>query len=155
DWRGEGWSEPGDPARLAAAYQGWAPELLDVISAIETPFRWALFDRAPLTRWSEGRVTLTGDACHPMLPSLAQGACQALEDAISLAAHLDGASDIPAALNRHYAARIGRVSRVQEEARANLKRFHRDDAATAAAIRLAALAAPGWFMRRLDWLYAA
>lgn len=155
NWRGEGWSEPGDPAALFAAYRGWAPELLDVISAIETPFRWALFDRTPLARWSEGRVVLTGDACHPMLPSLAQGACQALEDAISLAAHLDGAADIPAALNRHYAARIGRVSRVQAEARANLKRFHRDDAATAAAIRLAGLAAPGWFASRLDWLYAA
>ncbi|WP_340109437.1 FAD-dependent monooxygenase [Pikeienuella sp. HZG-20] len=153
DWRGESWTEPGDPARLRAAFAGWAAPLTRLIDRIEAPFRWALFDRAPLPRWSDGRAVLLGDACHPMPPSLAQGACQALEDACALAARLGpGAGDIPAALRAHYAARISRVSRVQREARANLRRFHAGGLERAAA-GAAGAAAPWWFARRLDWLY--
>lgn len=152
-WRGEGWREPGDPAALGAAYKGWAPPLAALIERIETPFRWALFDRPPLPRWSDGAVALLGDACHPMSPSLAQGACQALEDAVTLAARLEGEEKIPAALDAHYRSRIARVSRIQKEARANLRRFH-GGLAGAAAVGLAGAVAPAWFASRLDWLYA-
>ncbi len=154
DWRKEGWTEPGDPAALRALFSGWAPPLARILAAVEAPFRWALFDRPPLPRWSDGAAVLLGDAAHPMLPSLAQGAAQALEDAVALAARLDRAADVPAALRAHFAARIGRVTRVQAEARANLARFHRDDPVTRLGIRAIHRLAPGWFARRLDWLYA-
>lgn len=154
DWRGEGWTEPGDPAALRALFAGWAPPLARLVEAVEAPFRWALFDRPPLPRWSDGAALLLGDAAHPMLPSLAQGAAQALEDAVALAARLADAEDMPAALRAHFTARIGRVTRVQEEARANLRRFHRDDPASRFGVRVAGALAPGWFLRRLDWLYA-
>ncbi|MFV0474458.1 MAG: FAD-dependent monooxygenase [Pikeienuella sp.] len=155
DWRREGWTEPGDPARLRAEFAGWAPGLRDILDAIKAPFRWALFDRPPLPRWSSGRVTLLGDACHPMLPSLAQGAAQALEDDVALAARLGPRpDDIPGALRAHYQARIARVTRIQTEARANLTRFHRDDPVTRLGARLIARTAPGWFQSRLDWLYS-
>lgn len=155
DWRRESWTEPGDPAALRAAYAGWAPELAAIIDAIDAPWRWALFDRAPLPRWSDGRVVLLGDACHPMLPSLAQGAAQALEDAAALAGRLGARpDDIPAALRAHFKERIARVSRVQREARANLVRFHRDDPVTRFGARLVHRLAPSWFQSRLDWLYA-
>lgn len=153
DWRGESWTEPGDPERLRAAFNGWAPELGEIVAAIRAPFRWALFDRPPLPQWSEGRVTLLGDACHPMLPSLAQGAAQALEDAVALAHLLATRRDIPEALRFHFATRIGRVTRVQAEARANLTRFHRDDPVTRIGARMIGAVAPVWFQSRLDWLY--
>ncbi len=154
DWRKEGWTEPGDPAALRALFGDWAAPVAEIVRAAEAPFRWALFDRPRLPRWSEGRAVLLGDAAHPMLPSLAQGAAQALEDAVALASRLE-AAEPEAALPAHYAARIGRVSRVQDEARANLRRFHSDGAVFGAGVRLAHALAPGWFERRLDWLYGA
>lgn len=151
EWQKEGWSEPGDPAALRAAYQGWAID--DLLERLDEPFRWALCDRPPLPRWSDGAVTLLGDACHPMSPSLAQGACQALEDAVALAERLKPGADIPASLQAHYAARINRVTRIQKEAKANLRRFHKGGAPGRAAVGLAGRIAPGWFRQRLDWLY--
>lgn len=155
DWRREGWSEPGDAADLRTRFASGAAPLAEVLGAIEAPFRWALFDRPALPRWSEGAAVLLGDAAHPMLPSLAQGAAQALEDAVALAARLDGAADIPAALRAHFAARRARVERVQAEARANLRRFHSDGPLFRAGVAAAHALAPGWFSRRLDWLYGA
>ena len=88
-WTKESWTERGDvnealcaPCRLA---QGRVGAVLD---AVEETFIWGLFDRAPLARWSVGSVTLLGDACHPMLPFMAQGAAQAIEDGVTLAAVL-------------------------------------------------------------------
>ena len=72
-----------------------------ILSAVDETFIWALFDRPPMQRWSVGRVTLLGDACHPMLPFMAQGAAQAIEDGATLAACLAArADDVPAALRR-------------------------------------------------------
>jgi salicylate hydroxylase len=84
-WRLESWSAPGDPAELAAGFAGWAPEARRVLAAMAETKRWALYDREPLARWGAGRVTLLGDAAHPMLPHHGQGASQALEDAVALA----------------------------------------------------------------------
>ena len=83
-WETESWTEPGDLAVLAAAYQGWHPQIPAIIAAADRTFKWALLDRMPLPRWSFGRVTLLGDACHPMLPFLGQGAAQAIEDGAAL-----------------------------------------------------------------------
>jgi salicylate hydroxylase len=88
---------------------------------------WGLFDRAPLARWSVGRVTLLGDACHPMLPFLAQGAAQAIEDGATLAAVLRGADDATAALKRYEDLRLPRTARIQTVASGNKTRNHLPD----------------------------
>lgn len=156
DWRGESWTEPGDRAELARIFEGWSPLIGAIIAEAETLNRWALFDRPPLARWSDGRVALLGDACHPMAPSLAQGACQAMEDAWVLAECVaDGAS--PEALRRYEFRRKARASRVQREAAANVRRFHRRGALAQALgyapIWMMGALAPGFFHRRMDWLY--
>ena len=90
----ESWSASGDPAALAAYFAGWDPLIGRVIAAISGPggsgFQWGMYDRTPLPRWSSGRLTLLGDAAHPMLPHLGQGVNQALEDAVALATLLGG-----------------------------------------------------------------
>ena len=89
-WDVESWTEPGSPEDLRAQFEGWAPDVAAVLDHVVEPvYKWALRDREPLKAWSDGRVTLLGDACHPILPFMAQGACQAIEDAAVLARCLD------------------------------------------------------------------
>ena len=120
----ESWSASGDPAALAAHFAGWDPVIGEVIAAISGPggsgFRWAMYDRAPLPRWSSGRLTLLGDAAHPMLPHLGQGANQALEDAVTLATLLGaspGPAGVPRALAAYEGLRRDRTARVQLSSR--------------------------------------
>jgi salicylate hydroxylase len=115
----ESWSAQGDPAALAAHFAGWDPVIGQVIAAISGPggsgFQWGMYDRVPLPRWSTGRLTLLGDAAHPMLPHLGQGANQALEDAVVLATLLGSASPagVPRALAAYEGLRRDRTARVQ------------------------------------------
>jgi salicylate hydroxylase len=116
----ESWSAPGDPAALAAHFAGWDPVIGRVIAAISGPggsgFQWGMYDRMPLPRWSSGRLTLLGDAAHPMLPHLGQGANQALEDAVALATLLracTGPGGVPRALAAYEGLRRDRTARVQ------------------------------------------
>ena len=116
----ESWSAPGDLKALAAEYAGWARPVQDTINALDETFRWGIYDRAPLPYWSTGRVTLMGDAAHPMVPHVGQGAGQSIEDAITLAVLLEGcaASEVAARLKSYETLRLGRTSRVQALARA-------------------------------------
>jgi salicylate hydroxylase len=86
-----------------------------------------LFDRDPLPRWSAGRTTLLGDACHPMYPFMGQGAAMAIEDGAALAACLRAIADLSAALRHYEKLRLPRVTRLQEMSRANKTRFHLRD----------------------------
>ena len=160
EWRGESWTEAGARRDLLRDFEGWHPALCGVLAAgdDETCFKWALFDRAPLAAWGAGRVTLLGDACHPMLPFLAQGAAMALEDAWVLADCLDDDTGAPPERLRAYERlRQPRAARVQRVARANGRRFHRRTAAAQVLdygpMWLANRFAPSFIASRFDWLY--
>jgi len=123
DWQVESWSARGTTAELAADYAGWHADVQSMIAAIPAPFKWALMTRAPLERWSVKRVSLLGDACHSMVPFLAQGAVMAIEDGYVLGRCLKehGAEE---GLARYEAARRERTRRVVEGSAANIQRFH-------------------------------
>lgn len=115
DFTLESWSATATVEEFLAEFDGWDARLVDLIRAGGTPGRWALVDRAPLTRWSSDVITLLGDAAHPMFPFFAQGAAQAIEDAAVLARCLaQGIEDPPAALRRYEEIRIARTTRLQE-----------------------------------------
>ena len=88
DWAEEGWSLPGDPDELRAAFAGWAQPVPTLLEAVSECFLWGLFDRPEQVRWVRDRLALIGDAAHPMLPFLAQGAAMAIEDGAALVRHL-------------------------------------------------------------------
>jgi salicylate hydroxylase len=129
EWNREDWTDRATVARALVAFEGWHPQVRRIIAAADTCFIWALFDRDPLPRWSVGRMTLLGDACHPMYPFMGQGAAQAIEDGAALAACLRSAgnADPVAALRRYEQVRLPRVTRLQEMSRANKTRFHMPD----------------------------
>ncbi|WP_304689211.1 FAD-dependent monooxygenase [Microbacterium sp.] len=121
----ESWSAPGDPDQLRAEFAGWDPLIQHLLEQVDETFWWGLRDRAPLPRWTEGRLTLLGDAAHPMLPHLGQGANQSIEDAATLGVLLDGATpeDLPDRLQTYEKIRLPRAARVQQGARANGLRY--------------------------------
>ena len=128
EWTEEGWTTPGKVEDALARFEGWHPTVRALIGSFPQTFVWALHDRLPLSRWSEGPVTLLGDACHPMLPFMAQGAAQSIEDGATLAALLKLVSDdLPVALQRYEALRKPRATRLQEASAANRVRFHLPD----------------------------
>ena len=117
----ESWSAKGDLEELRAAYAGFHPEVQAILQACPEVYKWALFERDPLPRWSEGRVALLGDACHPMTPYMAQGAASALEDAAILSRVLTGveADGLAAAFKLYEAIRKPRASAIQAGSSAN------------------------------------
>jgi salicylate hydroxylase len=127
-WTREQWSDRGSIADAARNYEGWHPQIATILTAVDETFKWALFDRDPLPEWTRGRVALLGDACHPMLPFMAQGAAQAIEDGASLAACLKNtAFDVPSAFRAYVALRKPRTTAVQERSRAHATSFHLHD----------------------------
>lgn len=122
----ESWSAVGDRDELAASFAGWDPRVTYLLEKVETCFWWGLYDRKPLRNWVNGRLALLGDAAHPMLPHLGQGANQAIEDGTALAVILqacaqDGSLDD--ALQRYQELRQPRTSMVQAESRKNGLRY--------------------------------
>ena len=117
----ESWSAKGDVKELRCAYQGFHEDVRAVLEACPDCHKWAILEREPLARWSEGRVALLGDACHPMTPYMAQGAATAIEDAAVLARCLDetDGEDIEGAFRRYEAHRKPRTSLIQAISSAN------------------------------------
>src|SRR5262245_21354781 len=117
----ESWSAKGDVRELCKAYEGFHPDVMAVLEACPDCHKWAILEREPLPRWSDGRVVLLGDACHPMTPYMAQGAATAIEDAAILARAIDenGKEDIETAFGRYEKHRKPRTSRIQAISSAN------------------------------------
>ncbi len=128
DWRVESWTVAGSRDECANDFKGWHPAILELIRNIDTPYKWGLFSRDPIPGWSQGRITLLGDACHSMLPFLGQGANIAVEDGFVLARCLDASpEDIPAAFARYEAARRPRATRVVLETLEQWKKVRHPD----------------------------
>lgn len=121
DWRDESWTVPGDVQELRRLYAAFHADARGLLDAVDEVLKQALYDRDPLPAWSRGGITLLGDACHPMLPFMAQGAAMSIEDAVVLARHLAGVdrAGVPDALQGYAATRLDRTSRVQLGSRAN------------------------------------
>ncbi len=154
-WETESWTEQGTMEDLLSRFEGWSPEFLSLLGRVEEPiFRWALYDREPLEQWGIGTTTLLGDACHPMLPFMAQGSCQAIEDAVVLARCLSDAntSDAASALRRYEDARQGRTAQVQTSSLMNRDLFHMlDGQEQKDRDMILSISPPG--MSILDWVY--
>ena len=125
DWKSESWTEAGDVGELTSYFADWHGPVRDIIGATKECHLWGLFDRPPLSHWCKGPVALLGDAAHPMLPFMAQGAAMAIEDAWVLAAVLASGHADP--LQRYEAARKRRAENIQSISRKNAKLFHRSD----------------------------
>lgn len=120
-WQLESWTAPGDVEELRAQYTDYHADARALLDACDSVLKTALYERDPMPAWSRGRVTLLGDAAHPMLPFMAQGAGMAIEDAVVLGRHLEGVAvaDIPAAFLRYQATRLERTARIQLGSRGN------------------------------------
>jgi salicylate hydroxylase len=157
DWQYESWTERGEKRQLLDDFKGFAKPIAKLIEQATDCYRWALHDRDPLEEWCRGRVALLGDACHPMLPFLAQGAVMSIEDAWVLSRQLKDAADIPAALKAYETTRKPRTSKVQLGARAQMGLYHKRGLpaqfATYAPMWMAGMAAPSFIRSRQDWLY--
>ncbi|MCC6778548.1 MAG: FAD-dependent monooxygenase [Hyphomicrobiales bacterium] len=154
EWREAGWNAPGMSPELLARYRAWPGPVRALLGTAGAWKKWALFDRAPFDQWGKGPVTLLGDAAHPMLPFLAQGAAMAIEDAAVLARRLADKPDDAAAALRHYERdRRDRTARAQQSARSNGRIYHMGGPATF--LRALVLGAMGGtrLLTRYDWLY--
>jgi salicylate hydroxylase len=156
DWQVESWNEQGTHAECHADFAQWHDEIHTFIDAIEQPFKWALMARQPLQRWTRGNVTLLGDACHPTLPFLAQGAAMAIEDGLVLGRCIAQFKDnLPEALTRYKSARIERTTQIVERSTENGRRFHNPALASAegAADYVSREWAEDKVRQRYDWLF--
>jgi salicylate hydroxylase len=145
----ESWSAPGNPDVLRDEFEGWDFRIGRLLSQVQSTFRSALYDREPLPTWTRGRLTLLGDAAHPMLPHLGQGANQSIEDGMALATilALAGKATVPAALLAYERLRRERVATVQRGARENGMRY--DSSYADLKIRDAEIAAHAAYRRQL------
>lgn len=150
-WETESWTERGDHSELKADFCGWHDDLQRLIDNMDPDscYKWALFDRPPMPRWSRGCVTLLGDACHPTLPFLAQGAAMAIEDGAVLSRCVVQGNDIAQSLLRYESLRRERTARIQAGSRRNARIFHLTGIAAWLRNRAASYAGT----RMLDWLY--
>ena len=156
EWTSESWTEAGSKEECARDFDGWHPLIHEIIGQFDIPFRWALVGREPLEQWTQGRVTLLGDACHPTLPFLAQGAIMAIEDGLILARCLEKHIDNPElALTTYESLRTERTAAIVRGSFANLGRFHNADLADPElAVKYVDREwEPEKVRRRYDWLF--
>lgn len=155
DWQLESWTTQGTAHECANDHAGWHEDVQALIAASPSLFKWALLGRDPLPQWTIGSVTLLGDACHPTLPMLAQGAVMAIEDAVVLGRCFDKYGEVAVALSRYQDARIAVTARKVAGANDNAKRFHNPALGTEAGA--AAYVDREWsrdaIIRRYEWIF--
>ena len=150
----EGWNAEADAGELWAHFNGQRPEVLRMLERIETWRMWVLCDREPVKEWSKGRATLLGDAAHPMLQYLAQGACMATEDAVSLADKAsENPDDLPAAFRAYVQQRYLRTARVQIMARVYGDFYHARGPAAELRNQMLSPRTPEEAYEGMSWLY--
>ena len=155
-WAEEGWSHPDDAHNLQAAFADFAPEVQKILSHVKEPKLWGLFRHEVAQRWHSDRIVILGDAAHPTLPFLAQGANLAIEDAYVLARCCDGSGDITSGLRTYEDLRKSRVTRAIDAANANARNYHLDGIARRTAhlgLKTIGKIAPNAFLNRMSWLY--
>ncbi|SDJ23542.1 FAD-dependent monooxygenase [Lutimaribacter saemankumensis] len=157
DWVAESWTQEDDPANLRAAFPDFGPDLRALLERVETVRQWGLFRHPVARHWHGGHCALLGDAAHPTLPFLAQGACMALEDAWGLVRALDGADGVESGLAAYQGLRAGRARRVIDAASANAWKYHLRFGplrmAAHGALRLGGALMPDRMLHQFDWLY--
>src|SRR6516162_5039686 len=156
DWQIESWTIEGSRGELANDFRGWHRDVHTLINGIDTPYKWALFVRGPMPRWTQARITLLGDACHPTLPFLGQGAVMAIEDAyVAASCVAKYAKEPEAAFERYQDIRRERTAAVVRKAHENRAQAFSPALADEAAV--AVEVARAWQQERLrermDWLY--
>lgn len=156
DWTVESWTERGTTEECLADFTGWHPAVQQIIRSLDVPYKWALIGREPLAAWAFGRMCLMGDACHPTLPFLAQGANMAIEDGLLLARCIDAqVDDIPEALRHFEQLRVARTTAIVRGSSETAKRFH--NPILADGDRAAEYVTQEWEPERIktryDWLY--
>ncbi|MEX0327206.1 MAG: FAD-dependent monooxygenase [Ruegeria sp.] len=152
DWQEEGWRLQGDANELRDRFSDFGGKVREVLQDVQQTYLWALFLRPVARKWQNGRIALLGDAAHPTLPFMAQGACLALEDALVLARSSDHAT-LEESLSAYERARFARARHVVDAAAANARNFHlRGPMRLAAQMVLTAMGPR--LGRRYDWIYA-
>lgn len=153
-WQEESWSARGDRDEVLAAYAEWHPQVRGVIAGTDQVFKWALFDRVPLDTWTRGCATLLGDAAHPMLPYMAQGASQSIEDAFMLARCLaEDPADSQRAIQTYAARRRERTAALQRASREMGRNVQLADPLEVAARNERMRDHPEAHLARYDWIY--
>jgi 2-polyprenyl-6-methoxyphenol hydroxylase-like FAD-dependent oxidoreductase len=153
-WREESWSARGDRDEALTLFEGWHPQVRALIAGTEQVFKWALFDRPSLERWTRDRVTLLGDAAHPMLPFMGQGAAQSIEDALVLARCLaDDRDDPQRAIGTYAARRRERAAALQAASRDAGRNLQFSDPAEVAARNAQMRESPEAPLARYDWVW--
>jgi salicylate hydroxylase len=157
EWAEESWSAAGDPSDLRARFADFGAAAQAMLGRVDSVRKWGLFRHPVAPVWGEGRLAVLGDAAHPTLPFMAQGASLALEDAWALPAALAAAPDIAGALVMYQAARHQRARYVVEAANGNAWKYHLSlkpvRLAAHMALRLGGAIAPDRMMRQFDWIY--
>jgi len=157
EWAAEGWNFRDDPANLRAVFADFGPEVQGLLERVKDVYLWGLFRHPVADNWHKGRVAILGDAAHPTLPFMAQGAVMALEDAWVLADALDNADTVETGLASYQTRRRPRAARVIDAASKNARNYHLSPGplrfAAHTALRLGSTFAPSLAMKKFDWIY--
>ncbi len=157
EWAEEGWNFQDDPDNLRHVFADFGAEVQALLARVQTVYLWGLFRHPVAAKWHNGRTAILGDAAHPTLPFMAQGAVMALEDAWVLADALEKSDTIESGMSAYQARRHARASKVIDAASKNARNYHLPAGpvrmAAHAALKLGSTVAPAMALKKFDWIY--